>query len=111
MVIYVIFGVVLLIGVVCDRVLFKYLFEVVFDGLDDVGWMIFFCNWGVFFLVLVVLNEGFCYFFSFGGWLEIKFYVFLLLLFFFIFVYMLMLLCYGLGVEVKDEVVIYLLYE
>ena len=104
-VIYLIFGLALLIGVARGKALLKYLLEAAFDGLDDAGWMILSRNWGGFFLALAALNEGFRYFLSFGGWLETKLYVFLPLSFLFTFAHMPMLLRHGLGADAKDEVV------
>lgn len=104
-VIYLIFGLALLIWVARGKALLKYLLEAAFDGLDDAGWMILSRNWGVFFLVLAALNEGFRHFLSFGGWLETKLYVFLPLSFLFTFAHMPMLLRHGLGAEAKEEVV------
>lgn len=104
-VIYLIFGLALLVGVARGRALLKYLLEAAFEGLDDKGWMILSRNWGLFFLALAALNEGFRHFLSFGGWLETKLYVFLPASFLFTFAHMPMLLRHGLGGEAKEEVI------
>lgn len=104
-VIYLMFGVALLVGVARGKALLKYLLEAAFEGLDDKGWMILSRNWGIFFIGLAALNEGFRHFLSFGGWLETKLYVFLPLSFLFTFAHMPMLLRHGLGAEAQEEVV------
>lgn len=104
-VIYLMFGVALLVGVARGKALLKVLLEAAFEGLDDKGWMILSRNWGIFFIALAALNEGFRHFLSFGGWLETKLYVFLPLSFLFTFAHMPMLLRHGLGAEAQEEVV------
>ncbi len=103
--IYLMFGLALLGGIARGRPLLKYLLQAAFDGLDDKGWMILSRNWGLFFLVLAALNEGFRHFLSFGGWLETKLYVFLPLSFIFTFAHMPMLLRHGMGEESTDEAI------
>lgn len=103
--IYLMFGLALLGGVARGRALLKYLLEAAFEGLSDKGWLILSRNWGIFFLFLAALNEGFRHFLSFGGWLQAKLYVFLPLSFIFTFAHMPMLLRHGLGAEAKDEVI------
>lgn len=104
-VIYLLFGVSLLTGYLRGKALLKVLLEAAFEGLSDKGWMLLSRNWGIFFLCLAALNEGFRHFLSFGGWLETKLYVFLPLSFLFTFAHMPMLLRHGLGGDSKDEVV------
>lgn len=104
-VIYLLFGLSLLGGYMRGKALLKILLEAAFEGLSDKGWMLLSRNWGVFFLALAALNEGFRHFLSFGGWLETKLYVFLPLSFLFTFAHMPMLMRHGLGAESKDEVV------
>ncbi len=103
--IYLMFALALLGGTLRGRPLLKYLLQAAFDGLDDKGWMILSRNWGVFFLVLAALNEGFRHFLSFGGWLQTKLYVFLPLSFLFTFAHMPMLLRHGMGEDKADEVI------
>ena len=104
-VIYLMFGLALLIGVMRKQALLKYLLEAAFEGLSDKGWLLLSRNWGIFFLVLAALNEGFRHFLSFGWWLQAKLYVFLPLSFAFTFAHMPMLLRHGLGSEAKDDVI------
>jgi intracellular septation protein len=103
--IYLMFGLALLGGIARGKPLLKYLLQAAFDGLDDKGWMILSRNWGVFFLALAALNEGFRHFLSFGGWLQTKLYVFLPLSFLFTFAHMPMLLRHGMGEDKVDEVI------
>jgi intracellular septation protein len=102
-VIYLLFGLALLIGVWRGTSLLKYLLEAAFDGLDDAGWTLLSRNWGYFFFFLAALNEGFRHYLTFGGWLQAKLYVFLPLTFVFTFLHMPMLLRHGMGEEGKDE--------
>ena len=104
-VIYLMFGLALLIGVMRKQALLKYLLEAAFEGLSDKGWLLLSRNWGIFFLVLAALYEGFRHFLSFGWWLQAKLYVFLPLSFAFTFAHMPMLLRHGLGSEAKDDVI------
>lgn len=103
--IYLLFGAALLIGAMRGKALLKILLEAAFEGLDDDGWMILSRNWGLFFLFMAALNEGFRHFLSFGGWLQAKLYVFLPLSFIFTFAHMPMLLRHGLGAEEKEDVI------
>lgn len=104
-VIYLIFGLVLLGGVWRGKAILKYLLEAAFEGLSDKGWLLLSRNWGLFFLFLAALNEGFRYYLDFGQWLQAKLYVFLPLSFLFTFAHMPMLMRHGLGSEAKDDVI------
>lgn len=101
--IYLIFGVALLAGYMRGSALLKYLLEAAFEGLSDRGWMILSRNWGIFFLFLAALNEGFRHFMTFGGWLQAKLWVFLPLTFLFTFAHIPMLLRHGLAREDEAE--------
>lgn len=101
--IYLMFGIALLWGIWRGKPLLKYMLEAAFDGLDDSGWMILSRNWGVFFLLLAALNEGFRHFFSFGGWLQAKLYVFMPLSFIFTFMHLPMLMRHGMGEDRKAD--------
>ena len=103
--IYLFFGLALLIGLARGKVLLRTLLEAAFEGLDGEGWRILTRNWGLFFLFLAILNEGFRHYLSFGGWLQAKLYVFLPLSFVFTFAHMPMLLRHGLGDDGKDEAI------
>jgi intracellular septation protein len=109
--IYLFFGLALLIGLARGKVLLRMLLEAAFEGLDSEGWRILTRNWGIFFLILAVLNEGFRYFLSFGGWLQAKLWVFLPLSFVFTFAHMPMLLRHGLGRDDEEEVITHTPHE
>ncbi len=109
-VIYLIFGVALLVGWLRGRALLKVLLEAAFEGLDDTGWMILSRNWGWYFLVLALLNEVLRHFFNFqhhnfGLWLQAKLYLFLPASFLFTFAHIPLLLRHGLGDEPKEDAV------
>ena len=101
--IYLIFGMALLVGVARGTALLKHLLEAAFEGLDARGWMILSRNWGIFFLFLAALNEGFRHYLSFGGWLQAKLWVFMPLTFVFTFAHIPMLLRHGLAQEAEGE--------
>jgi len=103
--IYLIFGVALLAGFWKGVSLLKYLLEAAFEGLSEQGWLLLSRNWGVFFLFLAALNEGFRHYLSFGGWLQAKLWVFLPLSFLFTFAQIPMLLRHGLAREDEAEAV------
>jgi len=104
-VIYLLFGTALIGGWYKRKALLKTLLEAAFEGLDDAGWMLLSRNWGVFFLFLAALNEGFRQWLSFSGWLQSKLYVFLPLSFLFTFAHMPMLLRHGLAQEAEADVI------
>ncbi|QFT77466.1 inner membrane-spanning protein YciB [Erythrobacter sp. THAF29] len=103
-IIYTAFGVVLLAGYFMGKALLRILLEAAFEGLTDEGWLKLSRNWGVFFLVLAVLNEALRTYMSFEGWLWAKFWVFLPLTFLFTFANIPMLLKHGLDVGEEDDV-------
>jgi intracellular septation protein len=102
-IIYATFGVALLGGFFAGRALLKILLEAAFEGLSNEGWLKLSRNWGVFFLVLAVLNEVLRAQMDFEGWLWAKFWVFLPLTFLFTFSQIPMLLKHGLSFEDRDE--------
>lgn len=102
--IYILFGTMLLAGVIRGKALLKYLLEAAFEGLDDAGWMKLSRNWGVFFFALAGLNEVLRNTLSFGDWIGAKLWVFLPLTFLFTFVQIPMLLRHGLAAEAENEV-------
>lgn len=103
-IIYATFGVVLLGGYAMGRAMLKILLEAAFDGLSDEGWLKLSRNWGVFFLVLAVLNEVLRAQMDFEGWLWAKIWVFLPLTFLFTFSQIPMLMKHGLSFEeAKDD--------
>jgi intracellular septation protein len=103
-VLYALFGVALLIGWRMGRPLLKILLEAAFEGLSDEGWLKLSRNWGFFFLVLAVLNEGLVASLDFAGWLWAKFWVFLPLTFLFTFANIPMLLKHGLSLDGAEDV-------
>ena len=102
--IYLLFGVTLLVGLWRGKALLKILLEAAFEGLSDEGWMKLSRNWGLFFLVLAALNEGFRHWLSFGDWIAAKLWVFLPATFLFTFVQIPMLLRHGLAAGDQAEV-------
>ena len=102
--IYLLFGVLLLGGVMRGKPLLKYLLEAAFEGLNDIGWMKLSRNWGWFFFALAALNEVLRRQLEFGDWIVAKLWVFLPLTFLFTFVQIPMLLRHGMAEAAKDEV-------
>ncbi|HTM95768.1 MAG TPA: inner membrane-spanning protein YciB [Croceibacterium sp.] len=104
-VIYLVFGISLLVGWWMGKALLKWLLEAAFEGLSEEGWLKLSRNWGFFFLVLAALNEALRLYLSFGDWLAAKIWVFLPLSFLFTFAQLPMLLRHGLAAEDKAEVI------
>ncbi len=104
-IIYIAFGVTLLVGWWKGKALLKVLLEAAFEGLSDEGWLKLSRNWGVFFLALAALNEGLRLYLSFGDWLAAKLWVFMPLSFVFTFTQLPMLLRHGLSIEAEKKVV------
>jgi intracellular septation protein len=104
-VIYLAFGISLLVAWRMGKALLKWLLEAAFEGLSDEGWLKLSRNWGFFFLVLAALNEVLRWQLSFGDWLAAKLWVFLPLSFLFTFTQLPMLLKHGLGSEGEADLV------
>lgn len=102
--IYLLFGIVLLIGVWRGKALLKVLLEAAFEGLDEAGWMKLSRNWGVFFLVMAAANEVLRHTLTFGDWIAAKLWLFLPASFLFTFAQIPMLLRHGLAAEAEAEV-------
>jgi intracellular septation protein len=104
--VYLLFAVVLFIGLARGKSTLKYLLESAFEGLSDEGWRKLTRNWAVFFVVLAGVNEVLANpaWFSFETWLQAKLVVFLPLSFLFTFAQIPMLLRHGLAADAKDEV-------
>lgn len=102
-VIYLAFGIALLVAWSKGRALLKWLLEAAFEGLDEAGWLKLSRNWGIFFLFLAALNEALRFYLSFGDWLAAKLWVFLPLSFLFTFAQVPMLLRHGLTGEGERE--------
>ena len=102
-VIYVLFGIALIIGWLRGRALLEILLGAAFEGLDAQGWLKLSRNWGLFFFALAALNEVLRAVLSFENWLWAKLWVFLPLSFLFTFTQIPMLLRHGLGAEGVEE--------
>jgi intracellular septation protein len=102
--IYLLFGVLLLGGVMRGKPLLKYLLEAAFEGLSEAGWMKLSRNWGWFFLALAGLNEALRQTLDFGDWIAAKLWVFLPLTFLFTFTQIPMLLRHGLAESAEKDV-------
>ncbi len=103
-VIYLLFGVSLLVGIARGKPLLKYLLQAAFEGLRETGWMMLSRNWGYFFLFLAGLNEVLRRQLSFGDWIAAKLWLFMPLTFLFTFLHIPMLLRHGLAESAEAEV-------
>ena len=102
-IIYVGFGLALLIGYWRGSALLKILLEAAFEGLSAEGWLKLSRNWGLFFLALAGLNEFLRWYLDFGDWLAAKLWVFLPVSFLFTFSQIPMLMRHGLSLEGAEE--------
>ena len=102
-VIYVMFGLALLVGYWRGKALLQILLEAAFEGVDKQGWLKLSRNWGIFFLLMAVLNEVLRMQLSFESWLWAKLWVFMPLSFLFTFTQIPMLLRHGLALEDREE--------
>jgi intracellular septation protein len=103
-IIYMLFGALLIGGVMRGKPLLKYLLEAAFEGLTEQGWMKLSRNWGWFFFVLAALNEVLRRQLDFGDWIAAKLWVFLPLTFLFTFIQIPMLLRNGMAEPETKEV-------
>ncbi|MEP7222004.1 MAG: septation protein IspZ [Novosphingobium sp.] len=104
--VYLLFAVLLLGGWLRGKALLKVMLSAAFEGLDDTGWMKLSRNWGFFFVVLAVINEGFAGRTApdaFEIWLKAKLWLFMPLSFLFTFAHMPMLLRHGLASNAEDD--------
>jgi intracellular septation protein len=108
--IYLLFGVVLLVGVWWrGQAYLKYLLEAAFEGLDEEGWRKLSRNWGLFFLTMAATNEVLRHIYNvqngnFGTWISLKLWLFMPASFLFTFTQLPMLLRHGLLHEAEAEV-------
>lgn len=102
-VIYMFFGIALLVAWLKGKALLQWALEAAFEGLTEEGWLKLSRNWAIFFFALAALNEGLRYFLSFDQWLAAKLWVFLPLTFLFTFAQLPMLLKHGLSLEGVEE--------
>ncbi|KHL25620.1 septation protein A [Croceibacterium mercuriale] len=103
-IIYLGFGIALLLGWRRGKALLKMLLEAAFDGLSDEGWLKLSRNWGLFFLLLAGLNIALTYALSFEAWLAAKLWLFMPLSFLFTFTQLPMLLRHGLATGAEEQV-------
>lgn len=104
-IVYALFAVLLLAGYAKRKSLLKVLLESAFEGLTDEGWLKLSRNWGVFFILLGVLNTALIYALSFESWLAAKLWLFLPLTFLFTFTQVPMLMRHGLALGDEEDVV------
>jgi len=107
-VIYLFFGITLLIGWLRGVSLLKTLLGTAFEGLTDRGWLLLSRNWAFFFLLLAALNEVLRAMFNeangqFGTWITAKLWVFLPLTFLFTFAQIPMLMRNGMAEDDAEE--------
>lgn len=103
--IYLLFAVVLFIGLARGKPMLRYLLQSAFEGLDDEGWIKLSRNWAFFFLFLAGLNEVLRQTVSFETWLQAKLWGFTSLSFIFTFAQLPMVLRHGLALDEKEEVI------
>ena len=104
-IIYAIFAVVLLVGYWRGKSLLKVLLEAAFEGLNDEGWLKLSRNWGLFFIVLGIINTTLIHTVSFEFWLGAKLWLFLPLTFLFTFTQVPMLMRHGLDFGEEEKVI------
>jgi len=75
--IYALFALILLGGVIFDRPVLRYVFETAFPPMEHRGWRLLSLRWGLFFLVMAVLNEVVWRNFSEEFWVSFKLFGFL----------------------------------
>jgi intracellular septation protein len=102
--IYLLFAVVLFVGLARGKPMLRYLLQSAFDGLDEAGWLKLSRNWALFFLFLALLNEVLRQVLTFDGWLQAKLWGFTALSFVFTFSQVPMVLRHGLGQEGEKEI-------
>ncbi len=102
-VIYLFFGIALLVAWLRGKALLQWALEAAFEGLTHEGWLKLSRNWAFFFFFLAALNEVLRQFLSFDQWLAAKLWVFLPLTFLFTFAQLPMLLKHGLSLEGVEE--------
>lgn len=71
-IIYLLFAVVLGLGLLKGEALLKRLLAAAYDGLSDEGWRVLSRNWALFFLFMAGLNEALVAALSFDTWLTVK---------------------------------------
>ena len=79
---YLLFSILLMGGLACDRLFIKYVFSQAFE-LDDAGWRILTWRWAGFFLALAILNEVMWRNFPTAIWVSFKVWAIIPLIFLF----------------------------
>lgn len=102
--VYLMFSIVLFIGLWRGKAMLRYLLQSAFEGLDDEGWMKLSRNWAWFFLFLAALNTALVFTVSFDTWLQAKLWGFTVLSFIFTFSQLPMVLRHGMGESARTEV-------
>lgn len=102
-IIYVLLGAALLIGWLRGKPLLKYLLQAAYDGLTHEGWLKLSRNWGLFFLVLALVNEVARRELSFDHWLTLKVWGVTALTFAFALAQTPLLLRHGLKIQIDGD--------
>lgn len=103
--VYLMFSVVLFVGLMKGKPMLKYLLQSAFEGLDEEGWMKLSRNWAWFFLVLAVINTALVFTVSFDTWLQAKLWGFTVLSLAFTFSQLPMVMRHGMGEEATEELI------
>lgn len=93
------FAALLLGGWMMGKPLLRYLLQAAYDGLDETGWLKLSRNWGLFFVVMALINEGLRQFLTFETWLTVKVWGVTALSFLFAMSQIPMLMKHGLAIE------------
>ncbi|GAM07092.1 inner membrane-spanning protein YciB [Novosphingobium sp. MBES04] len=102
--VYLMFSVVLFIGLMKGKPMLKYLLQSAFEGLNEEGWIKLSRNWAWFFLVLAIANTALVYTVSFDAWLQAKLWGFTVASFLFTFSQLPMVLKHGMGeTEARED--------
>ena len=103
-IIYLLFALMLFVGLLKGKPLLRWLFGPAFPGLTDEGWLKLSRNWGLFFLALAAANEVMRATLSFDTWLTVKVWGVSTVSFLFAIANVPMLLRHGLDPDSKAEV-------
>lgn len=103
--VYMLFAIVLFVGLMRGKAMLKYLLESAFEGLNEEGWMKLSRNWAWFFTGLAVLNTVLVYTVSFEVWMQAKLWGFTVISFIFTFSQLPMVMKHGMGENSKTELV------
>lgn len=101
--IYLLFAIVLGIGLMRGHSLLKNLLQVAYEGLSDEGWRKLSRNWAIFFVFMAALNEVMVRSLSFDNWLTLKVWGITALSFVFALANIPMMMKHGLSIAEADE--------